>query len=76
MLYRSGLVPRVIPAIGLVGAPLPLGASIATLFGQNEQTSAVSVLATLPIASWELAIGWMLVNWFRPSPATAGSTDV
>ena len=31
------------------------------------------MLATLPIAAWELSVGtWMLVKGFKPSPVTAG----
>jgi hypothetical protein len=77
LLYKSGLVPRVIPAMGLVGAPLLFAANLATVFGHNEQSSAVTMLATLPIAAWELSVGtWMLVKGFRPSPVTAGITEL
>ena len=40
LMYRSGLVPRVIPALGLIGAPLLLAATIATIFGLTEHGSA------------------------------------
>jgi len=77
LLYRSGLVPRAIPMMGLIGAPLLFAANFATLLGHNEQTSAISMLATLPIAAWELSVGtWMLVKGFKPSPITAGLTKV
>ena len=33
VLYRSRLVPRIIPVLGLIGAPLLICAVIATLFG-------------------------------------------
>ena len=33
LMYRSRLVPRIIPVIGLIGAPLLITAVIATLFG-------------------------------------------
>jgi uncharacterized membrane protein YoaT (DUF817 family) len=67
LLLRSRLVPRIIPAIGLIGVPLLLAANIATVFGYNEQTSGLSMLATAPIAAWELSIGiWMAVKGFRP----------
>jgi hypothetical protein len=46
-------VPRIIPAIGLVGVPLLLTANLLTFFGHNTQTSGWSMLATLPIAAWE-----------------------
>ncbi len=68
LLFRARLVPRVIPAIGLVGVPVLLAANLATLFGYIEQTSGLSLLATLPIALWELSIGtWMLVKGFKPA---------
>jgi hypothetical protein len=68
LLYRARLVPRVIPTIGLVGAPLLFAANLATLFGHNEQSSGVTMLATLPIAAWELSVGiWMTVKGFKPT---------
>lgn len=42
VLYRSGLVPRIIPALGLVGAPLLALSVTATLFGVWEQVSVFS----------------------------------
>src|SRR5665811_162589 len=39
LMYRSGLVPRVIPLIGLIGAPLQLTAVILTMFGVIDRTS-------------------------------------
>jgi hypothetical protein len=33
-----------------------------------------SVLATLPVAAWELSVGvWMVIKGFRPSPITAAT---
>jgi hypothetical protein len=65
VLYRSGLVPRIIPIVGLVGAPLLLAAAVGTLFGLHEQVSVSSALLTLPIAAWEFALGvWMTVKGF------------
>jgi len=70
LLFRARLVPRVIPGIGLVGVPLLLAANLATLFGHNEQTSGLSMLATVPIALWELTIGvWMVAKGFRRTDA-------
>jgi hypothetical protein len=39
VLYRSGLVPRIIPALGLLGAPLLAISVTATLFGVWDQVS-------------------------------------
>jgi hypothetical protein len=75
LLYRSRLVPRIIPTMGLIGAPLLLTATIATLFGQIEQLSVWSGLATLPVAAWELSVGvYMVVKGFKPSPLTTTTT--
>jgi hypothetical protein len=65
LLYRSRLVPRIIPTIGLLGAPVLLASSTATLFGVIEQVSVWSAVAALPIAAWELSVGmWMVVKGF------------
>jgi Domain of unknown function (DUF4386) len=71
ILYRSRLVPRIIPTIGLVGAPLLLIAFTAILFGAFDQVSSPSFFLTLPIAAWEFSVGvYMAVKGFRPSPIT------
>ena len=36
LLYRSRLVPRIIPVLGLIGAPLLIGAVIAALFARQR----------------------------------------
>jgi hypothetical protein len=70
LLYRSRLAPRIIPAMGLVGAPLLIAATVATVLGLTEQGS-IWFLGALPIAAWELSVGlWMAVKGFRPSPVT------
>jgi hypothetical protein len=68
VMYRTGLIPRIIPTIGLIGAPLLLASSIATLFGAWAQVSSISFFATLPIAAWEFSFGvWMTFKGFKPS---------
>jgi hypothetical protein len=68
VMYRTGLIPRLIPAIGLIGAPMLLVSALATLFGAWPQVSSISFFATLPIAAWELSFGvWMTFKGFRPS---------
>ena len=70
LLFRSRLVPRIIPAIGLAGVPLLLTATLLTLFGQIDQVSGPATLLTLPIAAWEFAVGvYLLVKGFRPVPS-------
>jgi hypothetical protein len=73
LMYKSGLVPRVIPAIGLVGAPLLLAVTIATIFGLTDHGSAWWVVAA-PIFVWELSLGiYLIVKGFKPSPITTGT---
>jgi hypothetical protein len=70
LMYRSRLVPRVIPVIGLIGAPLLICTVIATLFGTFKLGS--PELAALPVAAWELSLGlWLIVKGFRSAPITA-----
>lgn len=72
ILHRSRLVPRWIPTVGLIGAPLLIASSTATLFGGWEQVSSPALLMALPIATWELSVGvYMTVKGFRTPPATA-----
>ncbi len=61
LLYRAGLVPRVIPLIGLVGAPLLLAAAVGTIFGIVDQVSPIGFLSAVPIATWEIWLGIRLV---------------
>jgi Domain of unknown function (DUF4386) len=75
LLYRSRLVPRVLPVLGLIGAPLLITADIATLFGGIGQHSSWALLAALPVAAWEFSLGvWLVVKGFRPCPITTGMT--
>jgi hypothetical protein len=70
VLRRSGLVPRIIPTIGLIGAPLLLAFAVGALFGAWEQVSAAGVLMALPIATWEFSVGvYMTVKGFRTTVA-------
>lgn len=61
LLYQARLVPRVIPLVGLIGAPIHLTAVVLTLFGVVSPLSPVTALAALPIAAWEFALGVYLV---------------
>jgi hypothetical protein len=73
LLYRSGLVPRIIPLVGLNGAPLLFASDLAVMFGLWEQVSLPAGIATVPIALWEVSLGvYLVVKGFKPSPITAG----
>jgi hypothetical protein len=68
VMYRSRLVPRVIPLLGLIGAPLILASGVAVMFRAYDQVSTISAIATVPIALWELSLGlWLVIKGFQPT---------
>ena len=68
LMYRSGLVPRVIPVLGLIGGPLMISSVAGQIVGINEQYSVWSGIALVPIFIWELSLGlWMAIKGFKPS---------
>ncbi|HUA40498.1 MAG TPA: DUF4386 domain-containing protein [Streptosporangiaceae bacterium] len=63
VMFRTGLVPRIIAVIGLVGAPLLIASATATILGVYGQVSAPAGLAALPVAAWELSLGlWLTIK--------------
>ena len=48
LMYRSGLVPRRMAMLGLIGGPLVVASGIAVLFGRYTQGSPWSGIATVP----------------------------
>jgi len=72
LLYRSGLVPRILPSLGLIGAPIHLTAVALTLFGVIDRVSSVALVAAIPVAVWELSLGiYLVVKGFKPSALVA-----
>jgi hypothetical protein len=73
LLYQSRLVPRILPIVGLIGAPLLVVGDVFVLFDLIGRTSTPAALTALPIALWELSLGvWLVVKGFRPSPLLSG----
>jgi hypothetical protein len=71
LMYRSGLVPRPMALLGLVGGPLVSASGIAVLFGFYDQVSVWSGIATIPEFLWEAALGiYLIVKGFRSVPIT------
>jgi uncharacterized protein DUF4386 len=72
VMYRSGLVPRILPTLGLIGAPLLLVSDIAIFFGVYDHAAPLAALAALPIAVWEFGLGaYLTVKGFRPAALAA-----
>jgi hypothetical protein len=69
LLYRSGLVPRRLALLGLIGGPLICAAATAVLFGVVARTSGPAFIASLPEIAWEASLGiYLIVKGFRPAP--------
>jgi hypothetical protein len=72
LLFRSRLVPRAIPALGLLGAPLLISYEVGTILGLTGPATAWQAIGTAPFFFWELAVGlWMTLKGFDSSVPVA-----
>jgi hypothetical protein len=71
LMYRSGLVPRRMAMLGLIGGPMLIVSFVLILFGVYENGSGPAFLMGLPEIAWEASLG-IYAAWkgFRPSPIT------
>jgi hypothetical protein len=71
LMYRSGLVPRRVAWLGLIGGPLLIIFGTAVMFTGNDPSSTLSTLknlSALPEGLWELFLGlYCTFKGFRPS---------
>jgi len=66
MMYRSRLVPRPWPWLGMIGGSLLILTGTLILFGGNDPSSTLHGLqgiATIPEAAWELFLGVYCTIW-------------
>lgn len=76
VMYRSQLVPRWVPRLGLIGAPLLLASNLAVLFGAWDQVSGPALALTMPIAVWEMSFGiYMTFKGFRAAAVSSSATQ-
>jgi len=68
LMYSSGLVPRRMAWLGLVGGPLIILSGTLVLFDVADPGGTLQGLATIPEGLWELSLGlYCTVKGFRPS---------
>jgi hypothetical protein len=68
LMYRSGLVPRGMAMLGLIGGPLVMASGLAIMFDVTERGSTLQGIATIPEFFWELSLGiYCIVKGFRSS---------
>jgi hypothetical protein len=79
LMYRSQLVPRPWPWLGLVGGPFLILTGTLILFGGNAPSSglhSLQGLATIPEAAWELFLGVYCTIWgFRSEAPILSDAD-
>jgi hypothetical protein len=77
LMYRSGLVPRGMAMLGLIGGPLVMASGIAIMFDMVEPGSTLQGIATIPEFFWELFLGiYLIVKGFRPSPILPATREL
>ena len=71
LMYKSGLLPRRMAMLGLVGGPMLILSFVLILFGVYENGSGPAFLLALPEIVWEASLG-IYAAWkgFKPSPIT------
>lgn len=72
ILYQARLVPRVLPLLGFIGAPLLVAHTIVLMFGiTTGSLYIVTAIGVIPIAVWEFSLGIRLTfKGFNPEAAT------
>jgi hypothetical protein len=64
-LYRARLVPRALPALGIVGAPILIAYVIGTILGVTGPGTIFQGIAVMPFFIWELVLGlWLTFKGF------------
>jgi hypothetical protein len=72
LMYKSGLVPRRMALLGLIGGPLAFAGGTAVLFGTLENPSAGLFALTAVEIAWELSLAiYLTFKGFRPSAILA-----
>ena len=67
LMYKSRLLPRVLPLFGFIGAPLLIAGAAGMLFGLWGPVSPLSGFGALFLAVWEFGMGlWLVVKGFKP----------
>ena len=68
LMYRSGLVPRRMTWLGLIGGPLIILSGTLVLFDVIEPGGSAQAIATIPEFFWELSLGiYLIVKGFKSS---------
>jgi hypothetical protein len=74
LMYRTQLVPRPWPWLGMIGGPLLFIAGTIVMFGGNPAANGLKGPASIPEAAWELFLGVYCTIWGfrRDAPILSG----
>jgi hypothetical protein len=76
LMYKSRLVPRFIPMLGLIGGPLVFAVNAGKMFGLYEQIPPWVAIGVIPIFAWEVSLAiYLIVKGFKASATTAASAQ-
>ncbi|MEW9698573.1 DUF4386 domain-containing protein [Paenibacillus sp. SI8] len=74
--YKSKLVPRFIPILGMTGAALVFICALLVMFGVIQQVSVLGAILALPVAANELILAvWLIVKGFNESALASLSAN-
>lgn len=72
ILYKTKLVPKFIPILGMTGAILIFSCALLVMFGAFEQVSVWGGLLALPVFANEMILaGWLIVKGFNETALTS-----
>jgi hypothetical protein len=73
LLYQSRLVPRILPLLGIIGAPFLIVNTAVFLFGiTGGPLFVLTAIGVIPIAIFEFGLGvWLTFKGFNPSAVAA-----
>jgi len=72
LLYQSRLVPRVLPVLAFIGAPVLAANTVLRMFGVTGPALTLTTLGVIPIALFEFALGvYLIVKGFKATTITS-----
>jgi hypothetical protein len=75
--FKSKLVPRFIPILGMTGATLVFIAALLEMFGVIQQVSIWGGILSLPVAANEMILAvWLIIKGFKESAIAAMSVKI
>lgn len=72
LLYQSRLVPRILPVLAFIGAPVLAANTVLLMFGVTGPALTLTTFGVIPIALFEFVLGvYLIVKGFKPTAITA-----